>query len=148
MPGMGGIKATRAIHETFPAIRILLLTLHKSTELLRAAFSAGADAYVLKSDAEDDLLWTPGQKPELPRLSADLQLSSLQESVCVLLRSCRFLRSGIQTFLPGSSLFLSFPPLLPRFCSLAYRLARNRQSCASHRGRNRLREAQFPFHYV
>lgn len=56
MPGMGGIKATRAIHETFPAIRILLLTLHKSTELLRAAFSAGADAYVLKSDAEDDLI--------------------------------------------------------------------------------------------
>lgn len=56
MPGMGGIKATKIIHETPSAIRILLLTLHKSTELLRAAFSAGATAYVLKSDVEVDLM--------------------------------------------------------------------------------------------
>jgi two-component system, NarL family, response regulator NreC len=56
MPGMGGIKATKIIHETLPAIRILLLTLHKSTELLRAAFSVGATGYVLKSDAEEDLV--------------------------------------------------------------------------------------------
>lgn len=56
MPGMGGLGATKIIHETFPAIRILLLTLHKSTELLRAGFSAGATAYVLKSDGEDELI--------------------------------------------------------------------------------------------
>jgi len=56
MPGMGGVQATKIIHERFPAIRILLLTLHKSTELLRAAFSAGASAYVLKSDAEGELI--------------------------------------------------------------------------------------------
>jgi len=56
MPGMGGLKATKIIHETFPAIRILLLTLHKSTELLRAGLSAGAIAYVLKSDGEDELI--------------------------------------------------------------------------------------------
>jgi CheY-like chemotaxis protein len=49
MPGMGGVQATKIIHETFPTIGILLLTLHKSTELLRAAFSAGASAYVLKT---------------------------------------------------------------------------------------------------
>jgi DNA-binding NarL/FixJ family response regulator len=56
MPGMGGVQATNIIHEKFPAIGILLLTLHKSTELLRAAFSAGASAYVLKSDAEVELI--------------------------------------------------------------------------------------------
>lgn len=55
MPGMGGVKATKIIHESFPAIRILLLTLHKSTELLRAGLAAGAIGYVLKSDAEDEL---------------------------------------------------------------------------------------------
>ena len=56
MPGMGGVKATKIIHEAFPAVRVLLLTLHKSTELLRAGFSAGAMAYVLKSDGEDELM--------------------------------------------------------------------------------------------
>ena len=56
MPGMGGLRATKIIHEAFPAIRILLLTLHKSTELLRAGFSAGAIGYVLKSDGEDELI--------------------------------------------------------------------------------------------
>lgn len=56
MPGMGGVKATQIISETSPAIRILLLTLHKSTELLRAGFSAGAIGYVLKSDGEDELI--------------------------------------------------------------------------------------------
>lgn len=56
MPGMGGVKATQIINETSPAIRILLLTLHKSTELLRAGVSAGAIGYVLKSDGEDELI--------------------------------------------------------------------------------------------
>ena len=56
MPGMGGVKATKIIHESFPAIRILLLTLHKSTELLRAGLAAGAIGYVLKSDGEDELI--------------------------------------------------------------------------------------------
>lgn len=56
MPGIGGVKATEIIHESFPAIRILLLTLHKSTELLRAGLSAGAVGYVLKSDGEDELI--------------------------------------------------------------------------------------------
>lgn len=56
MPGIGGVKATKIIHESFPSIRILLLTLHKSTELLRAGLSAGAIAYVLKSDGEDELI--------------------------------------------------------------------------------------------
>lgn len=56
MPGMGGVKATKIIHESFPAIRTLLLTLHKSTELLRAGLAAGAVGYVLKSDGEDELI--------------------------------------------------------------------------------------------
>jgi DNA-binding NarL/FixJ family response regulator len=49
-------KATQIINETSPAIRILLLTLHKSTELLRASFSASVIGYVLKSDGEDELI--------------------------------------------------------------------------------------------
>jgi DNA-binding NarL/FixJ family response regulator len=33
-----------------------LLTLHSSTELVRSAFRAGAQGYVLKSDAEQELV--------------------------------------------------------------------------------------------
>ena len=56
MPGMGGVKATKIIHESLPAIRVVLLTLHKSTALLRAGLSSGAIGYVLKSDGEDELI--------------------------------------------------------------------------------------------
>jgi DNA-binding NarL/FixJ family response regulator len=56
MPGMGGIKATHALHSKFPHVKIVLLTLHKSTELLRAGLSAGAKGYVLKSDGEEQLI--------------------------------------------------------------------------------------------
>jgi DNA-binding NarL/FixJ family response regulator len=35
---------------------VLLLTLHSSSELVRTAFRAGARGYVLKSDAEHELI--------------------------------------------------------------------------------------------
>jgi DNA-binding NarL/FixJ family response regulator len=56
MPVLNGLEATRIIHELLPNTRILLLTLHSSTELVRTAFRAGARGYVLKSDAEHDLV--------------------------------------------------------------------------------------------
>jgi DNA-binding NarL/FixJ family response regulator len=56
MPVLNGLEATRIIHELLPNTRILLLTLHSSTELVRTAFRAGARGYVLKSDAEHELV--------------------------------------------------------------------------------------------
>lgn len=56
MPGMSGVEATRAIHRTQPGIKIVLLTLHDSAELVQHGFRAGASAYVLKSDAEQELI--------------------------------------------------------------------------------------------
>ena len=56
MPELNGIDATRAIHKSQPAIKIVLLTLHDSSELLRFAFRAGARGYLLKSDAEQELV--------------------------------------------------------------------------------------------
>jgi DNA-binding NarL/FixJ family response regulator len=56
MPILNGLEATRIIHELLPNTRILLLTLHSSTELVRTAFRAGARGYVLKSDAEHELV--------------------------------------------------------------------------------------------
>lgn len=56
MPVLNGLEATRIIHDTLPETKILLLTLHSSTELVRSAFRAGARGYVLKSDAEHELV--------------------------------------------------------------------------------------------
>jgi DNA-binding NarL/FixJ family response regulator len=56
MPVLNGLEATRIIHHTMPSTKILVLTLHSSTELVRSAFRAGARGYVLKSDAEQELM--------------------------------------------------------------------------------------------
>jgi DNA-binding NarL/FixJ family response regulator len=56
MPGLNGIEATRAICKTQPKVKIVLLTLHESAELVRNAFRAGARGYLLKTDAEQELV--------------------------------------------------------------------------------------------
>jgi DNA-binding NarL/FixJ family response regulator len=56
MPVLNGIEATRIIAKAHPEIKIVLLTLHDSAELLRSGFRAGAKGYLLKSDAEQELL--------------------------------------------------------------------------------------------
>src|SRR5947199_10755527 len=56
MPGLNGLEATRIILNILPDTKILLLTLHSSAELVRSAFRAGARGYVLKSDAEHELV--------------------------------------------------------------------------------------------
>jgi DNA-binding NarL/FixJ family response regulator len=56
MPGLNGIEATRAIRKTQPAVKIVLLTLHESAELVLSAFRAGARGYLLKTDAEQELV--------------------------------------------------------------------------------------------
>jgi DNA-binding NarL/FixJ family response regulator len=56
MPVLNGLEATRIIRDTQPETKVLLLTLHSSTELVRSAFRAGARGYVLKSDAEQELV--------------------------------------------------------------------------------------------
>jgi DNA-binding NarL/FixJ family response regulator len=56
MPGMNGIEATRVIRRTHPDIKIVLLTLHESAEILRNGFRAGARGYLLKADAEQELV--------------------------------------------------------------------------------------------
>ena len=56
MPGLNGIEATRAIRKSQPAVKIVLLTLHESADLVRNAFRAGARGYLLKTDAEQELV--------------------------------------------------------------------------------------------
>lgn len=55
MPGLRGLEAIHIIKNLYPKTKILILTMHKSKELLYQAMKDGADGYVLKEDANDVL---------------------------------------------------------------------------------------------
>ncbi len=56
MPNLGGIETARLIRMRHPEINILMLTMHQEKEYIVAAASAGIDGYLLKEDAQQDLL--------------------------------------------------------------------------------------------
>lgn len=56
MPGLNGIEATRLICKSLPEAKIVLLTLHESADLVRKGFRAGARGFLLKTDAEQELV--------------------------------------------------------------------------------------------
>ncbi len=55
MPNLRGLEAISEIKKTHPDIKTLLLTMHKDIEYLHMAFSAGANGYLLKEDADEEL---------------------------------------------------------------------------------------------
>ena len=50
MPELNGLEATRQIRRVVPA-KILILTVHESDQVVTEVLDAGADGYVLKTDA-------------------------------------------------------------------------------------------------
>jgi len=56
MPEMNGLDAVREIRESSPDTNVLILTMHFSEDVAREAFRSGAHGYVLKSDADVELL--------------------------------------------------------------------------------------------
>jgi len=56
MRGMGGIALTVALHEQYPEIAVLVLSMHDNLEYARQAVRAGARGYVLKDAPADELL--------------------------------------------------------------------------------------------
>jgi DNA-binding NarL/FixJ family response regulator len=56
MPELNGLEAARRIHKLFPKTGILILSLHFSDQLVRDIVEAGARAYIMKSDADRDLV--------------------------------------------------------------------------------------------
>jgi DNA-binding NarL/FixJ family response regulator len=56
MPDLNGLEAARRIHKLLPKTGILILTLHFSDQLVRDIVEAGARAYIMKSDADRDLV--------------------------------------------------------------------------------------------
>jgi DNA-binding NarL/FixJ family response regulator len=56
MPDLNGLEAMRQIRKSLPKTEFVILTLHISDKLVHEIVREGARAYVLKSDADQDLL--------------------------------------------------------------------------------------------
>ena len=56
LPVLNGIEATRQIRQRVPSVEVLIFTMHDNEDLLRQSFNVGARGYVLKSDAQQQLI--------------------------------------------------------------------------------------------
>lgn len=78
MPNLNGLDATRELTRLLPEIRIVILTQHDSSEMLRQALNAGARGYVVKSAITTDLIAAlnqvrDGRRPFIPGVFGDTQ---------------------------------------------------------------------------
>jgi NarL family two-component system response regulator LiaR len=55
MPEMGGVAATRLIHQRWPEVQVIALTSFQEKELVQDALQAGAIGYLLKNVSGDEL---------------------------------------------------------------------------------------------
>ncbi|WP_250453914.1 response regulator transcription factor [Caballeronia sp. ATUFL_M2_KS44] len=56
MAGMSGIELAAHFHERFPAIRVLMLSMHDNVEYVTQAVRAGASGYVLKDSPAAEIV--------------------------------------------------------------------------------------------
>lgn len=57
MPVMDGLDGTRKVKERFPAIKILVLSMHDHESYLIDMLDAGANGYILKNASTDELMY-------------------------------------------------------------------------------------------
>jgi DNA-binding NarL/FixJ family response regulator len=55
MPRLRGLEAAHRIKKLYPAVKVLILSMHRSKEYLRQAMVSGVDGYLLKEDADQAL---------------------------------------------------------------------------------------------
>jgi DNA-binding NarL/FixJ family response regulator len=55
MPGMNGIEAVIDIKKRYPAMRIIIVTVHKADEYIHSSLQAGANGYLLKDATHEEL---------------------------------------------------------------------------------------------
>jgi len=56
MPGISGIETTRLVHQKYPLIKIIMLTIYDDDQYVTEAIQAGANGYVLKKVQRDELI--------------------------------------------------------------------------------------------
>lgn len=85
MPKLRGLEAAREIKHAYPNIKILILTMHKKKEFVHQAMEAGAEGFLLKEDADTELLQAitalrKGKKFISPLLTSELMDLAMGES--------------------------------------------------------------------
>ena len=56
MPGTDGVEATRAIRTRYPAVDVVILTMHADPAVVQSAVRAGAAGYLVKDCTTDDIV--------------------------------------------------------------------------------------------
>lgn len=56
MPGMDGLETTRLMKDLFPQVKILALTVHEDKQYFFEMLAAGADGYITKQVAAEELV--------------------------------------------------------------------------------------------
>ena len=56
MPGLNGLEATRRIKKKFPRMKVLVLTMYTNEEYIFQILNAGANGYLVKETAFQDLI--------------------------------------------------------------------------------------------
>ena len=56
LPGMSGIEITKKLHNDYPGIRILILSMHTSEEFIFNAINSGARGYLPKNTSRKELI--------------------------------------------------------------------------------------------
>lgn len=55
-PGENGLITTKRIHEKFPSVKIIILSVHEDQEYINEAMHNGAMSYILKSSSDDEII--------------------------------------------------------------------------------------------
>lgn len=58
MPGMDGVETVRLIRQSFPALKVMALTMHDEWHFVNKMIAAGADGYLLKNVERDVFIET------------------------------------------------------------------------------------------
>ena len=56
MPGVGGLELTAFLHERYPQIAVLVLSIHDNPEYMVQAVKAGARGYLLKDEPAQEII--------------------------------------------------------------------------------------------
>ena len=117
MPEMNGLEVAREIHKRLPETAVLILSMHFSEEVAREVLRCGALGYVLKSDADVELLSAIDHvRHKQPFFTSRLALSMAQNYVDAATEG-----GGQGSALPGS-------PLTPREVQVVQLLAEGKSN--------------------
>lgn len=77
MPKLQGIQTARQIKKKYPAMKVLILTMHNEREYLHEAIHAGVEGYLLKDDAQKELFLAIEKIRQGKRFVSPLLMGSL-----------------------------------------------------------------------